>query len=40
MVLPDGDTPHPGKIIDVCMLVLPGGEERTEAQYAALLSGW
>jgi hypothetical protein len=37
MVLPDGDTPHPGKLLDVCMLVLPGGEERTAAQYAALL---
>jgi len=37
MVLPDGDTPHPGKMLDVCMLMLPGGEERTEAQYAALL---
>lgn len=37
MVLPSGDTPHPGKILDVCMLALPGGEERTEAQYAALL---
>ena len=37
MVLPSGDIPHPGKILDVCMLLLPGGEERTEAQYAALL---
>jgi hypothetical protein len=37
MVLPDGDTPHPGKMLDVCMLMLPGGEERTEAQYATLL---
>jgi O-methyltransferase domain len=37
MVLPDGDTPHPGKILDMVMLIAPGGEERTAAQYAALL---
>ena len=24
MVLPEGDTPHPGKIIDMAMLVAPG----------------
>ena len=24
MVLPEGDTPHPGKIIDMAMLVVPG----------------
>ena len=37
MVLPAGDTPHPGKLLDIAMLLVPGGEERTEAQYAALL---
>jgi hypothetical protein len=37
MVLPGGDTPHPGKMLDMAMLTLPGGEERTSAQYAALL---
>jgi hypothetical protein len=37
MVLPPGDTPHPGKMLDMAMLLVPGGEERTEAQYAALL---
>jgi hypothetical protein len=37
MVLPPGDTPHPGKMLDMVMLTVPGGEERTEAQYAALL---
>ncbi len=36
-VLPPGDTPHPGKVLDIVMLVLPGGQERTEAEYAALL---
>lgn len=37
MVLPPGDTPHPGKMLDMVMLTIPGGEERTEAQYADLL---
>ena len=37
MVLPPGDTPHPGKVQDMVMLVVPGGQERTEAEYAALL---
>ena len=36
-VLPPGDTPHQGKIQDMIMLVLPGGQERTEAEYATLL---
>lgn len=36
-VLPPGDTPHPGKVLDIVMLVLPGGQERTEEEYAALL---
>ena len=37
MVLPAGDTPHPGKMLDMVMQVVPGGQERTEAEYAALL---
>jgi hypothetical protein len=37
MVLPAGDAPHPGKVLDMVMLVLPGGQERTEAEYAPLL---
>ena len=36
-VLPAGDTPHQGKIQDMVMLVVPGGQERTEAEYASLL---
>ncbi len=36
MVSPDGDTPHPGKIMDMTMLVVPGGQERTETEYAEL----
>ncbi|MCW1921750.1 acetylserotonin O-methyltransferase [Luteolibacter arcticus] len=38
MVLPAGNTPHPGKMLDMMMLVGPGGQERTEPEYAALLA--
>jgi hypothetical protein len=38
MVLPPGDTPHPGKMLDMSMLVSMGGQERTEAEYGLLLS--
>lgn len=37
MVLPDGDAPHPGKMLDMVMLTVPGGEERTASQYSSLL---
>jgi hypothetical protein len=37
MVLPEGDIPHPGKMLDMVMLTIPGGEERTAAQYETLL---
>jgi O-methyltransferase domain/Dimerisation domain len=37
MVLPSGDTPHPGKILDMNMLAVTGGQERTELEYRALL---
>ena len=36
-VLPAGDTPHLGKMNDMVMLVLPGGQERTEEEYSTLL---
>ncbi len=36
-VLPPGNTPHFGKLADMVMLAIPGGEERTEEEYAALL---
>ncbi len=36
-VLPTGDTPHQGKMQDMVMLVVPGGQERTEAEYTTLL---
>jgi O-methyltransferase. len=37
MVLPEGDAPHPGKMLDLIMLIAPGGQERTEREYGALL---
>ena len=37
MVLPEGDTFHPGKMLDMVMLAAPGGEERTASQYSTLL---
>lgn len=38
MVLPAGDAPHPGKLLDMMMLVGPGGQERTEREYGELLA--
>ena len=38
MVLPEGDVPHPGKLLNMVMLTVPGGEERTASQYSALLN--
>jgi 2-polyprenyl-3-methyl-5-hydroxy-6-metoxy-1,4-benzoquinol methylase len=38
MVLPPGNTSHPGKVLDMMMLVGPGGQERTEQEYAKLLA--
>jgi hypothetical protein len=38
MVLPSGNTPHPGKMLDMMMLVGPGGRERTKEEYDELLS--
>jgi hypothetical protein len=36
-VLPAGDAPHLGRLLDMAMLVLLGGQERTETEYAMLL---
>ena len=36
-VLPEGNTPHFGKLVDMVMLTLPGGEERTANEYRTLL---
>jgi hypothetical protein len=37
MVLPGGNEPHPGKMLDLMMLLGPGGQERTEQEYRTLL---
>jgi hypothetical protein len=37
MVLPPGNTPHPGKLLDMMMLVGPGGKERSAEEYGSLL---
>jgi len=37
-VLPDGPTPHFGKLTDMVMLTCPGGEERTAEEYRTLLA--
>lgn len=41
-VIPDGPDPHPGKVLDIIMLAVTGGRERTAEAYRALLerSGW
>lgn len=36
-VIPDGNEAHPGKLIDLEMLLLTGGRERTREEFAALL---
>jgi len=38
MVIPPGNAPHPGKSTDIVMLAVPGGQERTEQEYCALLA--
>jgi hypothetical protein len=37
MVLAAGDAPHFGKLLDIIMLAIPGGQERTEPEYRDLL---
>ena len=37
-VIPDGNVPHPGKLLDLEMLVSPGGIERTEEEYREILA--
>ena len=37
-VLPAGDAPHPGKLLDLVMLTVTGGRERTEPEFADLLA--
>ena len=35
-VIPPGNWPSFGKLLDLTMLVIPGGRERTEAEYEEL----
>jgi hypothetical protein len=35
-VIPDGDVPHPGKFMDITMLILTQGRDRTELELADL----
>ncbi|WP_437224476.1 methyltransferase [Planctomicrobium sp. SH661] len=35
-VIPPGNDPFPGKLLDLVMLIIPGGKERTEAEYRSL----
>lgn len=37
MVIPPGDEPHPGKMLDMVMMSLTGGMERSEGEYRELL---
>jgi ubiquinone/menaquinone biosynthesis C-methylase UbiE len=37
MVVPEGNEPHPSKSLDVLMLVMEGGKERTKGEYRKLL---
>jgi hypothetical protein len=39
MVLPGRNEPHVGPLMDLNMMVMTGGIERTEAEYAGLLAG-
>jgi hypothetical protein len=38
LVIPPGDDPHPGKLLDLEMLIVASGKERTEAEYAKLVA--
>jgi predicted O-methyltransferase YrrM len=37
-VVPTGDEPHPGKWLDIIMLAVPGGRERTRAEFETLFA--
>jgi phosphate starvation-inducible protein PhoH len=37
MVIPAGNAPHPGKILDMEMIVIDEAQERTEEEYRSLL---
>lgn len=37
-VIPAGNTTHPGKFMDINMMAMTGGKERTEQEFSALFS--
>jgi len=37
-IIPTGNTPHPGKFMDINMMAMTGGKERTEKEFAALFA--
>ena len=37
-LIPEGNTPHPGKFLDINMLAMTGGKERTEKEFVALFA--
>lgn len=37
-VIPEGNIPHPGKFLDINMMAMTGGKERTEKEFAALFA--
>ncbi|HVV54110.1 MAG TPA: methyltransferase [Mucilaginibacter sp.] len=37
-VIPEGNAPHPGKLLDINMMAMTGGKERTEKEFRILLS--
>ena len=38
MTIPDDNSPSPGQLFDLNMLVMTGGQERTHGEYSALLA--
>jgi hypothetical protein len=38
MVVPETSEPSPSKVLDICMMVMEGGKERTEKEYRELLA--
>jgi hypothetical protein len=36
--IPAGNTPSPGKFVDISMLAVVGGQERSDVEFAALRS--
>jgi len=38
MVPTEGNTQHPGKLVDLWLMLLVGGKERTPAQYSELFA--